>query len=126
PPDLFDKLKPEFVAPLVLYLCSQRCNESGMIFNAGMGYYNRAALVTGPGTVISDGSKVPAPEEIHVHWAAINELSGSREFPTATAALGFMMEALGPKKQERAPEADGRLTVPEVFARIPQAFQAEK
>ncbi len=29
PPDFADKLKPEFVAPLVLYLCSEQCPVSG-------------------------------------------------------------------------------------------------
>ena len=39
PPDLQEKSKPEFVAPMVLYLCSEACAETGMIFNAGMGCY---------------------------------------------------------------------------------------
>jgi NAD(P)-dependent dehydrogenase (short-subunit alcohol dehydrogenase family) len=49
PPDLLEKLKPQFVAPLVLYLCSKQCPVTGGIYNAGMGYYNRAAVISGPG-----------------------------------------------------------------------------
>ena len=41
PPDLFEKLKPEFVAPLVLFLSSAKCTDNGLIFNAGLGYFNR-------------------------------------------------------------------------------------
>jgi NAD(P)-dependent dehydrogenase (short-subunit alcohol dehydrogenase family) len=40
PPDLFERLKPEFAAPLVLYLCSTACTETGQVFNAGAGYFN--------------------------------------------------------------------------------------
>ncbi len=55
PSDMFEKIKPEFVAPLVLYLCSEKCGETGMIFNAGMGTFNRVAVRTGPGAVVGDG-----------------------------------------------------------------------
>ncbi|MEZ4568604.1 MAG: hypothetical protein R2860_17125 [Desulfobacterales bacterium] len=46
----FEKMKPEFVSPLVLLLCSKECQENGNIYNAGMGFFNRVAVVTGPGT----------------------------------------------------------------------------
>jgi NAD(P)-dependent dehydrogenase (short-subunit alcohol dehydrogenase family) len=49
PPELFEKSKPEYVSPLVLFLCSDRCEASGNIYNAGLGVYNRAAVITGPG-----------------------------------------------------------------------------
>ncbi len=64
PPELQDKLKPEFVAPMVVYLCSDQCPVTGGIYNAGMGYYSRAAVITGSGAVLGDGAQVPAPEEI--------------------------------------------------------------
>ncbi len=37
PPEVQEQLKPEFVVPLVLYLCSDRCTDSGLILNAGGG-----------------------------------------------------------------------------------------
>jgi NAD(P)-dependent dehydrogenase (short-subunit alcohol dehydrogenase family)/acyl dehydratase/putative sterol carrier protein len=124
PPDLFEKLKPEFVAPLVLYLCSKECGETGMIFNAGMGYFNRAAVVSGPGTVVGDGKTAPSMEEIHRNWEAIHELSGAKEYYNATVAFGPMIDAFGPKA-EAAPAAEG-LTVKTIFDRLPDAFQADK
>jgi NAD(P)-dependent dehydrogenase (short-subunit alcohol dehydrogenase family) len=35
PPEVQEQLKPEFVVPLVLYLCSDKCTDSGLILNAG-------------------------------------------------------------------------------------------
>jgi len=127
PPDLLEKLRPEFVAPLVLYLCSEGCREQGMIFNAGMGYFNRAAFVTGPGEVVGDGKLVPSLEEIHRHWEGINDISSAEEFPNATAAFGPLLDAFSPKKKgaEPAPESKG-LTVAGIFEGIPGAFQADK
>jgi putative sterol carrier protein len=95
-----------------------------MIFNAGMGHFNRVAVMTGPGTVIGDGRKVPTVEEIHKHWDAINNMSGAAEFPNAVAAYGPMLDAFGPKKEAGA-GGEG-LTVRGIFERIPEAFRAEK
>jgi NAD(P)-dependent dehydrogenase (short-subunit alcohol dehydrogenase family)/putative sterol carrier protein/acyl dehydratase len=124
PPDLFEKLKPEFVAPLVLYLCSDLCEESGLTFNAGMGYFNRAAVVTGQGAVVGDGSHAPAVEAIHDHWDAINDLSSPQEFPNAVAAFSPMLDAFGTKRV--AKEEAGGLSVKGIFERIPEAFQADQ
>ena len=126
PPDLLKKLKPEFVAPIVLYLCSQRCDDNGMTFNAGMGYFNRVAIVTGSGTLIGDGKGIPTLEEIHHNWEKINDLEGAEEFPNATAAFGPMLDAFSPKKKEAPTEDEGGLTVKGIFDGIPDAFQADK
>ena len=101
PPEAFEKLKPEFVAPLVLYLCSEQCPVTGMVFNAGMGYFNRAAVVTGSGTVIGDGAKIPTLEEIHKDWDVINGLTGAQEYVNATASLAPVLEAFRGEKGEK-------------------------
>jgi len=126
PPDMFKKLKPEFVAPLVLYLCSRKCGDSGMVLNAGMGYFNRAAFVTGPGTAIGGGVDAPTLEEIHSNWDAINDLSGAQEFPNVTASMGPLLDAFSPKKKEAAEESDSGLTVKAIFDGMPDAFQADQ
>lgn len=49
PPEIFQKSKPELVAAMVTYLCSEQCKENGSIFNAGVGYFSRSAIMTGSG-----------------------------------------------------------------------------
>lgn len=124
PADILQKLKPEFIAPLVLYLCSDGCAESGMIFNAGMGCFNRAAVVTGPAAVVGDGMTPPTPEQIHSHWAQIHTIENAAESHNAPAALGAMLEAFSPK--ESTGESQPQLTVKSIFDRMPQAFLADK
>ncbi|MCP4666343.1 MAG: SDR family NAD(P)-dependent oxidoreductase [Deltaproteobacteria bacterium] len=126
PPDMFEKLKPEFVAPLVLYLCTDQCPVSGAIYNAGMGYFNRVAAVTGPGEVVGDGKEVPSPEAVAAAMHRIKSLDGAQEFPNATAAFGPMMDAFSPKKKEAAAEASGDLNVKALFDGMPGAFQADQ
>jgi NAD(P)-dependent dehydrogenase (short-subunit alcohol dehydrogenase family) len=91
PPDLMEKLDPELVTPLVLYLCSENCPVSGGIFNAGMGFFSRAAMVSGPGARLGDPGEIPPPEEIAVNWEKIISLQDAQEFENANAALMDML-----------------------------------
>ncbi|MFH0825750.1 MAG: SDR family NAD(P)-dependent oxidoreductase, partial [Pseudomonadota bacterium] len=99
PPDMLAKMKPEFVAPLVMYLCAEQCLETGMIFNAGMGRYNRAAVVTGRGALVGDGTTAPTPEQIHESWESICEIKGGTEYQGLAAAFGGMVS--GPTGNNR-------------------------
>ena len=127
PPDLLEKMKPEFVAPLVLYLCAEECPVSGKIYNAGMGFYNRAAVMTSPGTVIGDGTSVPSVEDVAAHWEKILSLKGAREYEQLNdLVLGDMLAALQPKPA--APDASAGAAaakVADIFAGMPNSFQAD-
>jgi hypothetical protein len=92
PPDMLEKSKPEFVVPLVMVLCSEACQESGGIFNCGMGYFNRAAVLTGPAVQLGDQSHPPTPEMIHENWGKINALDGGRELKEANSAIFALIE----------------------------------
>jgi NAD(P)-dependent dehydrogenase (short-subunit alcohol dehydrogenase family)/acyl dehydratase/putative sterol carrier protein len=126
PPEFFEKLKPEFVAPMVLYLCSEQCPVTGAVYNAGMGYFNRAAVITGPGIVVGDGKEVPTPEAVATSMDKIKSLDGAEEFPNATAAFGPMLDAFSPKKKEAAPAGSGGPTVSDIFTGLTDAFQADQ
>jgi NAD(P)-dependent dehydrogenase (short-subunit alcohol dehydrogenase family)/acyl dehydratase/putative sterol carrier protein len=125
PPDLSEKMKPDFVAPLVLLLCSEECRVSGRVYSAGMGYYSRVGLVTGQGTVIGDGKQIPSPELVERHINDICSLAGAVEHFDATSALGAMLQALT-SKPEKAVQPVESLTVKAVFGRMPEAFQKDR
>jgi len=124
PANLKDRLQPEHVAPLVVWLCSRACKESGGVFNAGMGYFSRAAVVGGPGAVVGDG-EIPTPEDVKRSFLDIDSLEGAEEYADAMGALGPMLGALSGKPDDEAgDEAGGGSAVEEVFAGMPAAFQA--
>ena len=129
PPDLLDKMKPEFVAPMVLYLCSEACPVSGKIYNAGMGFYNRAAVMTSPGMVIGDGQPVPTVEDVSDNWEKILSLKNAREYEQLNdLVLGDMLTALQPKKEQPAATASGggaAATVAAVFENMSRGFKAD-
>ena len=124
PPDFFEKLKPEFVAPLVLYLCAEECPVTGNVYNAGMGFYNRAAIVTGPGAVVGDGKEIPTPEEIVAAWDSIATLDDAKEYSQVTEQIGDLLTAFSPKKAETRDKPAGKASVADIFASLPDAFQS--
>jgi NAD(P)-dependent dehydrogenase (short-subunit alcohol dehydrogenase family) len=99
PADLYAQMKPEFVVPMVVYLCSAECAASGQVFNAGMGYFNRTGVLTGKGVRLGDGDRPPDLEAIQAHWDRIDDLEGAAEVPDATAAL---MDLAAPPATVRA------------------------
>lgn len=80
PPAFFEKMKPDYVTPAVLYMCSEQCQDSGMIINAALGYFSRSAIVTGPGAFLSDGTKIPTPEDVMDNWGKITSLENAQYF----------------------------------------------
>jgi 3-hydroxy-3-methylglutaryl CoA synthase/NAD(P)-dependent dehydrogenase (short-subunit alcohol dehydrogenase family)/putative sterol carrier protein len=127
PPEIFDKMKPEFVSPIVLYLCSEECEESGKIFNAGMGYFNRAAILTNSGVQLGDVDNPPTPEQIIENIDKINDMEGAKEFTDLNSAMFDLMSppADETKKAEADPGQTGGLSVKEVFDKMPDAFNPD-
>jgi putative sterol carrier protein len=125
PPDMFAKMRPEFVAPMVLYLASEKCDLTGQIYNAGMGYFNRAAIMTGPTTQLGDAESAPTLETIHENFDKINNMDGAREMGDLNSATVAMISPPADDATD-APDDDGDLAPVDVFNMIPDAFQASE
>ena len=128
PEDLFERTKSEYVAPIVLFLCSEKCPDSGSIYTAGMGHFARAAMVQGPGAVAAEEGVLPSAEAVAKNIKKIASLEGAEEFGNAMESLNPAMEAFKPKKK---PPKDtggggGGLTVATVFGKMPEVFNADK
>jgi NAD(P)-dependent dehydrogenase (short-subunit alcohol dehydrogenase family) len=106
PPEVFKKMKPELVAPLVLYLCSEECLETGAIFNAGMGGFNRAAVLTGPGIQLGSPENPPTIEQIQDNWEQINSLEGAKPISDAVTAIFSLVSPPG-QGQEKKTNTNG-------------------
>ncbi len=96
PPELLERSRPEFVVPMVLYLCSDVCDVTGRVYNAGMGYYSRAAVVTGTGVRLGTDDVPPTPEEVLEAWEKIESLEGGKEAGSLVEALIEMQNAAPP------------------------------
>jgi NAD(P)-dependent dehydrogenase (short-subunit alcohol dehydrogenase family)/putative sterol carrier protein len=126
PPELFEKSKPEFVSPMVVYLCSDDCNETGQIFNAGMGFFNRAAILTGKGLQIGNPKNPPTPEMIHANFDKINNMENAQEITDATNAVLSILELTSDKKETGTEDSKSSALDPAaIFNNMLAAFNKE-
>jgi putative sterol carrier protein len=109
----------------VLYLCSEKCQETGAIFNGGMGYFNRAAVFTGLAVQVGDPTNPPTPEAIHENWEKINSLEGAREIEDANAAIFALIAPPAAAQADAAPAEKNTGRVQAVFDKMADSFKAE-
>jgi 3-hydroxyacyl-CoA dehydrogenase/3a,7a,12a-trihydroxy-5b-cholest-24-enoyl-CoA hydratase len=70
PPDLVNALKPEFVSPLVAWLCHESCEENGSLFEVGGGFIGKLRWERTEGALFRL-SRPMTPEAIEAKWTAI-------------------------------------------------------
>ncbi len=78
PPEIFTKLDPKFVTPLVMYLVSEENQDSDMIFNCAAGWFSRTAIMCAPGTIIGDGVADISAEQVRDEWSKITSLDEAK------------------------------------------------
>jgi hypothetical protein len=76
PPEVLEKLTPEFVAPVVAYLCTEECADSASVFVVGGGKVQRVALFQNDGI---DFDTPPSVQDIAAQWTDITDLSAAQK-----------------------------------------------
>lgn len=86
-----DRVEPDRVTPLVVYLCSEACEETHAIYSVGGGRYARIFIGLAPGWTKKDGTA--SAEEIQANFAQIHE-PGDYIIPSSIAdEMKAMMKA---------------------------------
>jgi len=124
PPEIFAQMKPEFVVPMTLFLCSEDCTVTGHIYNAGMGYFSRAAVVTGAGAVVGDGQDPPQVEAVAAALPRIASLKDGKYYEALNAQFAEVMAAFTPAGREEPAAGPPAASVAGIFDAMPEAFQA--
>ncbi|GLE54575.1 SDR family oxidoreductase [Mycobacterium montefiorense] len=76
PPEVFEKLTPEYVAPVVAYLCTEEVPDTGSVFIVGGGKVQRTALFQNDGVTFSN---VPSVDDVAGKWNEIDDLSAAKQ-----------------------------------------------
>ncbi|MGZ8803173.1 MAG: SDR family NAD(P)-dependent oxidoreductase [Mycobacterium sp.] len=82
PPEVFEKLTPEYVAPVVAYLCTEEMPDTASVFIVGGGKVQRVALFQNKGVTFTD---VPSVDDVAGKWGEITDLSAAER---STFTLG--------------------------------------
>jgi len=74
PPEVFEKLTPEYVAPVVAYLCTEEVPDTASVFIVGGGKVQRVALFQNSGVTFTE---MPSVDDVAVRWGEIADLSAA-------------------------------------------------
>ncbi|XP_045693996.1 peroxisomal multifunctional enzyme type 2 isoform X2 [Phyllostomus hastatus] len=71
PEDIVEALKPDYVAPLVLWLCHKSCEENGSLFEVGAGWMGKLRWERSLGAIVRQRNQPMTPEAVKANWTKI-------------------------------------------------------
>jgi 3-hydroxyacyl-CoA dehydrogenase/3a,7a,12a-trihydroxy-5b-cholest-24-enoyl-CoA hydratase len=95
PPDFFEQLKPELIAPVVFWLCHEDCTENGSIIEAALGWAGKCHLVRSSGCVLRQNlSADVAPENVRENWSKVTDMKSAKRLNSIQEATGELLGVL--------------------------------
>ncbi|GFS14535.1 peroxisomal multifunctional enzyme type 2 [Elysia marginata] len=88
-----ERLKPEYVTPLVVYLGHESCKETGGVFHVGAGYFGKLRWQRSEGVMLREKNKVLKAERVRDNWHRITDFS-KVTYPTAKDSSSFIIKKL--------------------------------
>ncbi|CAO3649590.1 unnamed protein product [Mucor fragilis] len=105
PPEILASLKPEFVTPVVGYLCAENTEETGGIYEVGGGFVSKLRWERSAGAVFkADESFTPAA--VGAKWEEITDFEKANEYPTSVMDTDFLALLERAKQADANPKAD--------------------
>uniref|UniRef100_A0A8D2KPM1 Peroxisomal multifunctional enzyme type 2 n=1 Tax=Urocitellus parryii TaxID=9999 RepID=A0A8D2KPM1_UROPR len=94
PEDLFEALKPEYVAPLVLWLCHESCEENGGLFEVGAGWIGKLRWERTLGAIARQKNQPMTPEAVKANWEKICDFDNASKPQNIQESVAGMIEVL--------------------------------
>ncbi|KAJ3604682.1 hypothetical protein NHX12_029422 [Muraenolepis orangiensis] len=98
--DMLETLKPEYVAPLVLWLCHEQCEENGGLFEVGAGWVGKLRWERSPGHVLLQKNQPMSPEAVRDQWDSICSFQDSTHPGSIDQSLMNMLEMLSKEQAD--------------------------
>ncbi len=105
PPDLVEALRPEYVAPLVAYLCHASCTANGELFEVGAGWVARVRWQRTQGAFFKLSQPLEI-EHIAARWETINDWREATNPTTAQDSFTPIMNNLATAQRRGNPFVD--------------------
>ena len=106
PPDLFQQFKPELIAPVVVWLCHEKCTENGSIIESALGWAGKCHMIRASGSTLrQDLSSDVTPEEVQKKWSDVTDMSSAKHFDSIGEVLGQFMAVIEEMKSKNSVQA---------------------
>uniref|UniRef100_T1DLZ3 Peroxisomal multifunctional enzyme type 2 n=1 Tax=Crotalus horridus TaxID=35024 RepID=T1DLZ3_CROHD len=94
PPAMVEAFKPEYVAPLVLWLCHERCQETSGLFEVGAGWIGKLRWERSLGAVVRQKNHPMSPEIVEHNWEKICNFDNAQKPQNIGEVLVMLNDAL--------------------------------
>jgi 3-hydroxyacyl-CoA dehydrogenase/3a,7a,12a-trihydroxy-5b-cholest-24-enoyl-CoA hydratase len=98
PKEVVDALRPEYVSPLVAYLCHESNTETGGLFEVGGGYFAKLRWERTVGKTFKLGRTIE-PEALAAAWPEIVSFDKAEHPTDVTASMQPVLQNLGAKSK---------------------------
>ncbi|MBZ0310141.1 MAG: SDR family NAD(P)-dependent oxidoreductase, partial [Anaerolineae bacterium] len=96
-PEVVAALKPEYVSPLVAYLCHDSFHETGGLYEVGAGWIAKLRWQRTQGTFLLTESSEFSPEDVAAHWEKITDWSDAQNPAVFADTVNLIMEHIQAK-----------------------------
>ncbi|XP_061527961.1 peroxisomal multifunctional enzyme type 2 isoform X2 [Phycodurus eques] len=94
PPDLVAALKPEYVAPMVLWLCHEQCQENGGLFEVGAGWIGKLRWERTQGGITRQRNQPMTPEAVRDQWDKVCDFTDATKPTSVQESLQSIVSVL--------------------------------
>uniref|UniRef100_A0A8C8R943 Peroxisomal multifunctional enzyme type 2 n=1 Tax=Pelusios castaneus TaxID=367368 RepID=A0A8C8R943_9SAUR len=94
PQDMVDAFKPEYVAPLVLWLCHEHCQENGSLFEVGAGWIGKLRWERSLGAIVREKNHPMTPEAVQDKWEKICDFDNASKPRTIQDSVSILNDVL--------------------------------
>ncbi|KYO20545.1 peroxisomal multifunctional enzyme type 2 [Alligator mississippiensis] len=100
PPDMLDAFKPEYVSPLVLWLCHESCQENGSLFEVGAGWIGKLRWERAQGAIVREKTLPMTPEAVQDKWGKICDFDNASKPRTIQESVSLLNDVLSQIESE--------------------------
>ncbi|NXG72549.1 DHB4 enzyme, partial [Baryphthengus martii] len=94
PQDLVDAFKPEYVAPLVLWLCHESCAENGSLFELSGSCFPLVRWERSLGAIVRGKNQPMTPEAVRDKWEKVCDFDNASKPRSIQESISVLNDAL--------------------------------
>nr|XP_034196444.1 peroxisomal multifunctional enzyme type 2 [Osmia lignaria] len=95
PPEFFQQLKPELIAPVVAWLCHEKCTENGSIIESALGWAGKCHVIRSSGaTLRQDLSSDVTLEDVEKNWETVTDMSSAKRYNSIEEVTGQLLTSV--------------------------------